>query len=155
MMKRTGSGIEHGPYSLEFSPLGPGTYMIEPEGLGIWTDVELTGLEAVWVTFRPRTEPTSPNLVTALPPVERAAAPAGGGGRSRHYIFIGDAALSGGQLAELLRFAAREQAVAGTDLGEALQSDLVTVVGETPNTASVRSQLAARGIEVRSYTPEA
>ncbi len=154
LMKRTGSSLEHGPYSLEFSPLGPGTYMIEPEGLGIWTDVELTGLEAVWVTFRPRTEPSSPNLVTALAAPARDAterAPAEGG-RPRHYVFIGDAALTGSQFADLLRFAAYEQAVAGTDLGEALSADVVTVVGDSPSTASVRSQLSARGIEVRSYT---
>ncbi|HMN28107.1 MAG TPA: carboxypeptidase-like regulatory domain-containing protein, partial [Caldilineaceae bacterium] len=34
MMRRTGSKPELGPHALEFSPLGPGHYMIEPEGLG-------------------------------------------------------------------------------------------------------------------------
>ncbi|MGL4648278.1 MAG: hypothetical protein ACRC1H_02620, partial [Caldilineaceae bacterium] len=61
--KRTGSSAALGAFGLEFSPLGPGVYMIEPEGLGVWTDVELTGLEAVAVTFRPRLQPTAPNQV--------------------------------------------------------------------------------------------
>ncbi len=47
MMKRSGTSGSN-PFSLEFAPLGPGTYMIEPDGLNVWTDVELTGLEAVW-----------------------------------------------------------------------------------------------------------
>ena len=63
-------GHAQGAFAAEFSPLGPGVYMIEPEELGVWTDVELTGLEAVAVTFRPRVQPTAPNQVTrvAAPP---------------------------------------------------------------------------------------
>lgn len=152
MMKRTGSA-EHGPFGVEFSPLGPGTYMIEPEGLGIWTDVELSGLEAIWITFRPRTEPTSPNLVTALPPPALAVTPGSADARPRHYVYIGDVALSGTELSELLRFASREHAVAGTDLGEALLADLVTIVGDTPGTEAVRARLVERGISVRVYAP--
>ena len=70
MMKRSGSNATN-PFSLEFSPLGPGTYMIEPDGLNVWTDVELTGLEAVWITFRPRSTPASPNRITRIAPVAR------------------------------------------------------------------------------------
>ena len=66
MMRRTGSKPEYGPYVLEFSPLGVGRYMVEPEGLGLWADVELTGLEAVWIHFRRRTLPLDTNLVQAL-----------------------------------------------------------------------------------------
>ena len=67
MMRRTGSKPEYGECAVEFSPLGPGTYMVEPEGLGIWADVELTGLEAVWLDFRRKAVPSSPNIVTELP----------------------------------------------------------------------------------------
>lgn len=67
IMKRSGTSNEYGPYALEFAPLGPGSYMVEAEGLGVWTGVELTGLEAVWISFRPRHEPASPNRVTPLP----------------------------------------------------------------------------------------
>ncbi len=67
MMRRTGSKPEYGECAVEFSPLGPGTYMVEPEGLGIWADVELTGLEAVWLDFRRKSVPSSPNIVTELP----------------------------------------------------------------------------------------
>lgn len=63
MMRRTGSKPEYGECSAEFSPLGPGHYMIEPEGLGIWTDVELTGLEVVWIDFRRKGVPTTPHIV--------------------------------------------------------------------------------------------
>jgi len=74
MMKRSGSSASN-PFSLEFAPLGPGTYMIEPDGLNVWTDVELTGLEAVWITFRPRTTPASPNRITRTAAVARAGEP--------------------------------------------------------------------------------
>lgn len=67
MMRRTGSKPEYGECAVEFSPLGPGTYMVEPEGLGIWADVELSGLEAVWLDFRRKSVPSSPNIVTELP----------------------------------------------------------------------------------------
>ena len=66
MMRRTGSKPEYGECAVEFSPLGPGTYMVEPEGLGIWADVDLTGLEAVWLDFRRKAVPSSPNVVTEL-----------------------------------------------------------------------------------------
>ena len=66
LLQLTGSRPDFGEFALEFSPLGPGIYMIEPEGLDIFTDVELTGLEAVWVSFRSLSQATSPNIVSAL-----------------------------------------------------------------------------------------
>ncbi len=66
MMRRTGSKPEFGECTVEFSPLGPGTYMVEPEGLGVWADVELTGLEAMWLDFRRIAVPSSPNIITVL-----------------------------------------------------------------------------------------
>jgi hypothetical protein len=67
MMRRTGSKPEYGDCAAEFSPLGPGHYMIEPEGIGVWVDVELTGLEVIWIDFRRKSIPTSPNVVQPLP----------------------------------------------------------------------------------------
>ncbi len=66
MMRRTGSKPEYGECAAEFSPLGPGHYMVEPEGIGVWVDVELTGLEVVWIDFRRKSEPTSPTIVQPL-----------------------------------------------------------------------------------------
>jgi len=78
MMRRTGSKPEYGECSAEFSPLGPGTYMVEPEGLGVWADVELTGLEVMWLDFRRKAVPSSPHIVEKLapPPAEEVAPPA-------------------------------------------------------------------------------
>lgn len=67
MVRNTGSKPEYGPHVLEFSPLGPGHYFIEPEGLGLLSEVELTGLEAVWMHFRKRTVPLGTNQVQELP----------------------------------------------------------------------------------------
>lgn len=164
MMKRTGRnldqaqaefvGPELGPCAVEFSPLGPGVYMIEPEGLGVWTDVELTGLEAVWITFRPRSAPTQANQVSRLhrepapaPRIESAAT------RTRHYVFIGDVQLTGRELSDVLSYASSQRAVAGTDFAEALRADVVTLVGNTPNTEGLHAQLSDRGILVQSYVP--
>src|SRR5215211_7636325 len=66
MMSSTCSKPEYRKNAAEFSPLGPGHYMIEPEGIGIWVDVELTGLEVVWIDFRRKSVPTSPNIVQPL-----------------------------------------------------------------------------------------
>jgi hypothetical protein len=75
MMRRTGSKPEYGDFAAEFSPLGPGHYMVEPEGIGVWVDIELTGLEVVWIDFRRKSVPSSPNLVQPLPRQSAAPAP--------------------------------------------------------------------------------
>jgi len=49
--RNTGSKPEFGPYALEFSPLGPGQYVIEPEGLGAQARVKLEESQALMVTF--------------------------------------------------------------------------------------------------------
>ncbi len=53
--QRTGSKTEYGPYALEFAPLGPGTYYVEPEGLGVRATVDVPANRVVWVEFRPET----------------------------------------------------------------------------------------------------
>ena len=73
MMRRTGTKPEYGECAAEFSPLGPGHYMVEPEGLGLWADVELTGLEVVWIEFRRKAVPSSPHRVEELTATARAA----------------------------------------------------------------------------------
>ncbi|NJN82816.1 MAG: hypothetical protein HC802_11430 [Caldilineaceae bacterium] len=66
MSRRTGSKPEYGDFALEFSPLEPGVYMVEPEGLGVWTDVELTGLEVVWIDFRKQAVASASHMVRPL-----------------------------------------------------------------------------------------
>ena len=77
VVARTGSS---GPRStqveanqVEFRGLDPGRYLIEPEGLGIWADVDITGLEALWVSFRRKTEPVGLNEVRRTPAQRRVA----------------------------------------------------------------------------------
>ena len=74
MMRRTGSKPEYGDHSVEFSPLAPGHYMVEPEGLGVWADVELTGLEVIWIDFRRKGVPSSPHKLQPLEEVADALA---------------------------------------------------------------------------------
>jgi len=52
-IRETGSKSEYGPFALEFSPLGPGVYRIEPEGLGVAPQVRLGSKQIVHVFFRP------------------------------------------------------------------------------------------------------
>ena len=49
-VRETGSKPEYGPYALEFSPLGPGKYRIEPEGLDISPVVKLGSKQIMRVT---------------------------------------------------------------------------------------------------------
>ncbi len=55
--KRTGSKKEYGPFALEFAPLGPGDYLIEPEGLGTRAQVRLESNQTLMVTFHPAPAP--------------------------------------------------------------------------------------------------
>ena len=102
--------------------LAPGRYMVEPEGLGIWAEVEITGLEALWVSFRRKTEPIGPNEVR-----RRRLAP-------------------GSQAGTLPAARAARAAAAGWSLQEYLWHELVDLAGR-PDTralvARVRDRKAA------------
>ena len=49
----TGSKPEYGPFALEFAPLGPGRYTIEPEGLGVQAQIKLESNQALTIIFHP------------------------------------------------------------------------------------------------------
>lgn len=66
----TGSKAEYGPTALEFAPLGPGHYTVEPQELGTTADVELSRGEIVLVRFEPSVEAISPPRVAPWPPPE-------------------------------------------------------------------------------------
>ncbi len=53
VVRETGSKPEYGPFALEFAPLGPGKYVIQPEGLDVKAVVELAANQILQVTFRP------------------------------------------------------------------------------------------------------
>jgi hypothetical protein len=153
MMRRSGSSPELGEYALEFGPLGPGLYMIEPEGLGIYIDVELSGLEAKWVSFRPASQPSSPNTIRPLTvaDVGRSDAPAQTTKRST-YLWIEDGLFAGAALLALLRYCARMQPEVGNDLERAAQADEVILVqspGYAETLAAVERMLIGRGVKVR------
>ena len=154
MMRRTGTSPEHGPYALEFGPLGPGVYMVEPEGLGIWATVELTGLEAVWVEFHALGRPASPHSVRPLapPPPAPEALPAlptlPAAPPKRHYIWLGNMTASGRELIALVAYAGRTRAQAGMSLDEALAAEVVTLLGADAESAELAARLAAAGVQV-------
>jgi hypothetical protein len=134
MMRRTGSKPDYGSYALEFSPLGPGHYMVEPESLGVWSDVTLTGLEAMWVHFRRRRAPATPNIVrpyvtpssqpAATTPVAEETVDQTGG-----YLFIGSPPSNAEDLIALLHFAAQAQPQVGNSVEEALKAKYVLLIG--------------------------
>ena len=70
MVRNTGSAAELGPHVTEFRPLDAGIFMVEPDGLDVRAEVELTGLETVWITFREQVEPVEPNRIR---PIDQAA----------------------------------------------------------------------------------
>lgn len=160
MMRRTGSRPEYGQFALEFSPLGPGHYMIEPEGLGVWTDVELTGLEAVWINFRQHMAPVTPNLVQPLTVSEQPvtnspihpAELATGERKPCHYIYVGAGVPNGEDLVRLLRYTAQIQPQVGTNLEEAMKADRVIMIGNpTAVNEAVERQLRTLGIPVERF----
>jgi hypothetical protein len=158
MMRRTGSKPDYGPYALEFSPLGPGQYMIEPEGLNTWTDVTLTGLEVLWVSFRRRGTPAAPNRVqpyqgpASTPPTPAAPPPQG----ERPYLFVSATPTEAADLLALLRYVTEVQPVVGNSVEEALKASRVLLVDLTPadnTTASVEGVLRAAGVPVTRVEP--
>ena len=139
MMRRTGSKPDYGPYVLEFSPLGPGHYMVEPEGLGLWTDVQLTGLEAVWVHFRKQTLPLGPTLVQPITVAAEAeslradgevtAGPGEPPEDSSHYLYIYDVVTNVDELIDLLQYVATQRPRVGRERWAAFEAERVTIIG--------------------------
>jgi hypothetical protein len=150
MMRRTGSKPALGEYALEFSPLGPGHYIIEPEGLEVWCDVDLTGLEVLWVNFRRRATPAAPNLVrpySAAPAQveDREKEPVAGKGL---YLLVASTISQPADLTALLRYVAQKQPQVGDSLEEALKASRVLIVGDDEQTCqrlgnSLRAALVA------------
>ncbi len=75
LVRMTGSKPEYGPTALEFAPLGPGRYNIEPQGLNTTADVELGRGEIVLVRFEPSVEAISPPRVAPWPPLDPEPTP--------------------------------------------------------------------------------
>lgn len=154
MMRRTGSRPEYGQFALEFSPLGPGHYMVEPEGLGVWTGVELTGLEAVWINFRQHMAPSTPNLVQTVaidePTKPDGARQSAADHKACHYIYVGAGLTNVQDLTELLRYTSQTQPQVGANLEEAMKADQVTIIGSSAEVdEALERQLRALGIVVK------
>jgi hypothetical protein len=153
MMRRTGSKPDLGPHALEFSPLGPGHYMIEPEGLGIWTDLTLTGLEVMWVNFRHRPTPAAPNMVRAYqskPAPNEAAPPLPAG--PPPYLYIAAPPETTAEVVALLRFVADHGPSFGDSLEDALKAERVVIVGADSGAGQqAAALLAAASVAVESF----
>lgn len=162
MMRRTGSKPDYGPYVLEFSPLEPGRYLIEPEGLGLWTDVELTGLEAVWVHFRKQNMPLGPTLVQPIAVVDQEPIyipenefPLAGVPATvidtHHYFYIYETITNVDDLIVLLRHVAQKRPAIGRDRWSAFEAERVTIIGGSDDTLELtefKRALTAAGIQV-------
>jgi len=70
-----GTKPEYGPDALEFAPLGPGPYIVEPQGLGVQVRVDLEPGVVAEVLFEP-TAPAPPTP-TATPPHTVTPTPTG------------------------------------------------------------------------------
>ncbi|MDX1521159.1 MAG: hypothetical protein R3264_06005, partial [Anaerolineae bacterium] len=53
LVNSVGTKPEYGPDVLEFAPLQPGRYLIEPQGLGISYLVEVEGGQVAQIIFEP------------------------------------------------------------------------------------------------------
>ena len=152
----TGSQPDQDSCAVEFKPLGPGFYMIEPEGLGVWTSVELTGLEAMWVSFRRKSEAVSPNIVQPLalasktqsagvPPVPAVDT----------YLFLAALPASVDDLAALLDFVAKHRPGFGCDVEAASQARRVLLLDDGSEQArAVELALIMRNVPVERLGAE-
>ncbi|MEZ4863224.1 MAG: carboxypeptidase-like regulatory domain-containing protein [Caldilineaceae bacterium] len=166
MVRRTGSKPEFGPYTLEFSPLGPGKYMVEPEGLGLWSEIELTGLEALWIHFRKRTLPLGENQIESISlPDSQAvfipegdlpvAASAARQANPAHYLYIYTPPTTVETLTALLHFATEAYPTIGRDRWAAFEAERVTIVSNDKKPLELTEfvhALEAAGIQVDYFT---
>ncbi len=158
IVARTGSSrlgnVQAEANLVEFRGLAPGRYLVEPEGLGLWTDVEITGLEALWVSFRRKTEPVGLNEVRRTP----IAAPgahtgavgegAGAGSRRSVYVFVAVAPRALDQQLALLRYVAAHRPMFGNDPVEAAQADIVLLLEDEQAPSDVEQALLRQNVTV-------
>jgi hypothetical protein len=158
LVGRTGSGVQPenhaGTDLVEFRGLAPGRYLVEPEGLGIWAEVEISGLEALWVSFRRKTEPVGNNEVRRVqvqPPDLRVGGsqPAYAAREQRGvYIFVGTPPQRLEQQLALLHYVAANRPQVGNDLGEAAQAAIVLLVEDEQAPSSVEQELLLQNVTV-------
>ena len=149
-LARTGSS-QAGAHVAEFRDLPLGRHMIEPEGLGVWAEVEITGLEALWVSFRRKAEPLGPNEVRRTPPLARSdrfAAAVSAYRAQSFYIYLSTMPATVEQQVALLRFVSAHEPGFGSDLEAAAQADLVLLIEDERAGGAVAQQLLLRNVPV-------
>jgi hypothetical protein len=139
----TRSRAEQGAYAVEFKPLGPGLYRVEPDGLGVWATVELTGLEAVRVGFRRVQAPVSTNRIEPILPAAMAETPP----HPSTYLYVAAPPVSLDQCLALLRVAAAQQPQIGSDLTAAAHADRV-LLAPAPDAGDIAARLQRLGVVV-------
>jgi hypothetical protein len=158
LVARTGSSSaphkEPREHVVEFRGLAPGRYLVEPEGLGVWAEVEITGLEALWVSFRRRTEAVGPNEVRRAPRYGRGVqTPAGAGeaagARGSLYVFLAGPVRQLEQQLALLRFVAAQGPQVGGDLAQAARADVVLLLEDDEAPSDLEQQLLLRNVVVK------
>ena len=145
----TGDMPDLGAYTVEFKPLQPGTYIVEPDGLGVWTTVDLTGLESMVVSFRRRVDPISPNQLRTLPPVATEPEVNGAHAMVPAYLLVAGGLRDEAVIEALLHHVLAHRPVVGRDLNAAALAAEVLVVGDDAAAAEVA--LARRGATVRRF----
>jgi hypothetical protein len=149
LLARTGSNAQAGANVAEFRNLALGRHMIEPEGLGIWAEVEVTGLEAIWVSFRRKAEPLGANEVRRTAHMARSG-PAAQGAYAPKLVYVYVAAPPRGieQQLALLGYVAEHRPLFGNDLEAAARADVVLLIEDEQAVSAVEQQLLLRNVSV-------
>lgn len=143
----TRSKAELGAFGVEFKPLGPGVYRVEPDGLGVWTTVELTGLESMRVSFRRKQEPVGPNKIEAVHPLPAAEPDASAETTRATYLYISSLPTSLESFVNLLHLAASQQPQIGSDPAAAAAADRVLLL-DAPEADEIERYLRRQGVHV-------
>ncbi len=163
--QRTGSKQEYGEFALEFSPLGPGRYVVEPEGMDVKAEVELTGREVLMVTFRRSGVASGPTVVRPLPPEGTkpekpmpspapAPTPSPQPPRYEHAILLAAPPADMAELQALLQYAEAFQPHVAANQEEALEARHVTLLGFSPEEAQpLQDRLRLAGISFDQVSP--
>jgi hypothetical protein len=143
IVRTIGEKPEYGPFVCEFAPLGLGTYVVEPQGLGLRAEVRLTEARVVWVTFRQEQAPAP------APTPEPAPEPTPEPTLEAHYLLVGALPRDRRTLLALLRYVGRFGPVVGEAAEEAAAYRHVTLLGDTKSIpAAQEARLRAAGCRV-------
>jgi len=150
IVQKTGSKTEYGPYALEFASLPGGTYWVEPEGLGVRTELFVDGDAVAWVEFFEIAPPVS--VAAAAEPEPEPALPDPNTldpRQVRHCLLLGRLVRERESFEALMQYVAAFSPMVSFEPQDARRAEYVTILGDRRSVSlAIEDALRKAGIRV-------